>query len=49
MYARVGQYVVGHAEQLDDLDVDGELLLQLPLEGVLDVLAELDRPTPSPT
>ncbi len=47
MYARVGQYVVGHAEQLDELDLDGEILLQLPLEGVLDVLAELDRPAPT--
>ncbi len=45
MYARVGQDVVGYAEQRDDLDADGQLLLQLPLDSILDGLAELDRPT----
>lgn len=49
MYACLGQYVVGHAEQRDELDLDGELLLQLPPDGVLDGLAELDRAPPCMT
>lgn len=44
MYARVGQDVVRYAEQRDQLDIDGELLFHLPLDGILDELAELDRP-----
>ena len=44
VYARVGQDVVRYAEQRDQLDLDGELLLHLPLDGSLGGLAELDRP-----
>jgi hypothetical protein len=44
VYARVGQDVVRYAEQRDQLDLDGELLFHLPLDGILDGLAELDRP-----
>src|SRR5215210_4925350 len=36
--------MVRYAEQRDELDLDGELLLELPFDGVLDGLAELDRP-----